>query len=148
MVNKDVQDHENLLRLTFAPEHFVGGEFQPTAVSLADLRERGFSVDRTSITTKDVVMQRVEDQSARAPAKREVPVYSLLQCGEVRAEADEHRPLFDVEASPMDDNPGHASIYSSDRTLTDSQLRRLRIRLIALMEGSLVTLDGAFAESP
>ena len=41
-----VTDAEFLLREMLNPDHVVEGEVRPSAVSLRDLRERGFSVNR------------------------------------------------------------------------------------------------------
>lgn len=146
MPNMEVLDDESLLRLTFAPEHFVDGRFQQGAVALEDLKKRGVSVDRTALTTKCVVLRRVNEQSSRKPGDRELPVFSLLRCGDVRSESDENGvPCFKVEASPTDENPGHASIFSTDRTLGKGALRKLRDKLLAQMADTLVPLDDAFS---
>ena len=143
----EVLDDEYLLRLTFAPEHFVNGQFQQGAISLQDLTARGVSVDRTSITSKETVLQRVEAQAVRFPLERELPVYSLLHCADVRAESDEDgQPLFVVQEAIVAGNDGHALIYSRDRSLGKGALRKLRGRLLEKMADSLVGLEEVFPD--
>lgn len=134
-------DNEKLIRLTFTPEHHDGQEFLNGAVSLDDLRERGFSVDRQSITTFEAVCQRVTEQSARNPEKRQVVLFSELVCGALRNEVDidSGQPVFLVDATPMPGNDGHASIKSS-QPLGNGGLRKIRTLLIAHMN-RLVRLE-------
>lgn len=143
--NTKVLDDESLLRLTFSPEHFSDGQFKQTAIALDDLSVRGLSVDRVQITPREVVQERIVKQAERKPCERELPVISLLKCCDVRSEIDEGgAPYFDVEASPIEGNAGHASIYSSNRELKRAALRRLREKLLMQMARRIVSLDDVF----
>lgn len=134
-------DDEKLIRLTFAPEHHDGEEFLNGAVSLDDLRDRGFSVDRQSVTTIETVSQRISDQTERNPEKRQDVLFSELECRAIRNEIDETsgKPLFSVNATPVPENDGHASIKSA-QPLGNGGLRKIRTRLIAHMN-QLVRLE-------
>ncbi|UJJ30246.1 hypothetical protein [Halopseudomonas maritima] len=148
MENMEVLDEESLLRLTFAPEHFVDGEYQQSAISLEDLKIRGVSVDRTGLTKKEVVLERVASQAARRPDEREMPVYSLLRCSAVRdATNPAGDPFFDVEPARVRGNDGHALIFSKDRTLGKGGMRKVRDELLSQMTATLTTLELVYPDS-
>ncbi|MDN5450023.1 MAG: hypothetical protein L0G06_03925 [Enterobacterales bacterium] len=134
-------DDEKLIRLTFTPEHHDGNEFLNGAVSLEDLRDRGFSVDRQSVTTIETVSQRISAQTERKPEKRQDVLFSELECGALRSEIDEVSgvPIFSVDATPAPNNDGHASIKSY-QALGNGGLRKIRTILIAHMN-KLVRLE-------
>ena len=50
-----VEDDESILRSVFNPDHVKDGQVQPSAISLKDLQERGFSVNRTKYVTQEFV---------------------------------------------------------------------------------------------
>lgn len=141
MQSPPVSDDECIVRMTFTPEHYQEGKFLPTAVSLDDLRSRGFSVDREGITTTTVILQRVNEHKQKKPDVRAFPLFSKLECWAVRAEKDaEGQVMFIVEASPVDGNDGHAEIRSSIQR-GDGSLRKLRTKLIEHMNKNIVSLE-------
>lgn len=142
-----VPPHEWLLRLNFNPEHVVNGEVIPTAVSLSDLRSRGYSIDREVMLDLAVIVGRATVQAEKKPEERKEPFLSRFECGPVRLEVaiPEAHPAFLVEASPVEGsdtqpaNPAHAHIKSAIAR-PDSGLRRLRSLLLPHLQ-RLVALD-------
>lgn len=136
-----VGDEEFIIRMTFSPESYKDGEFLPTAVSLQDLRDRGFSVDRESLTIKSAVLSRIDIQRQKKPDDRQFPLFSKLHSGAVRAEVDDaQQRMFVIEASPVEGNPGHAVIKSA-REKGDSALRKMRSRLIKHLAQGIVAFE-------
>jgi hypothetical protein len=134
------QDDEWLLRLNFSPEHINNGKIIPAAISLKDLKERGFSVDRERLVNPSTLAERVQSQSGKKPQDRIDPYISRFQCGAVRLIEDEGKPAFKVEASPSKDNHAHAHIMSS-QALGESGLRKLRNLLLPELQKNLIALD-------
>lgn len=50
-----VEDAEDLLRILIHPDHVVEGQIIPAHVSLADLRDRGYSVDRRRYASREML---------------------------------------------------------------------------------------------
>ncbi|QGG77745.1 hypothetical protein [Pseudomonas syringae] len=130
-----VMDDEVLVRITYTPEHHDGTEFLPGAVSLDDLKSRGFSVDRQCVTHRATVISRIANQSRKAPLVRQKVLFSELICHSIRAEKSEDgSDVFIVEATPDLEagNMGHASILSKQQ-LGPAQLRKVRTTLLKHM---------------
>ncbi|WP_060514746.1 hypothetical protein [Pseudomonas sp. NBRC 111132] len=132
-----LSDDESLVRAFFCPEHHDGQAFLATAVSLDDLKDRGFSVDRPTLTPLSVLTHRVDNQRAKNPEQREFPKYSQLFYSKLKEDRNaEGQHYFEVQPSPvlesgdMPGNPGHASIYSADKKLGNGGLRKVRTALI------------------
>ena len=132
-----LSEDESLVRAFFCPEQHDGQEFLATAVSLDDLKDRGFSVDRPILTPLSVLTHRVDSQRANKPDVREFPKYSQLFYAKLREDRDSAgQDYFDVQSSPISKtedepaNPGHASIYSADKSLGRGGLRKVRTELI------------------
>ncbi|MFG0767152.1 hypothetical protein ACF8Q9_09830 [Pseudomonas sp. TYF_15] len=132
-----LSDDESLVRAFFCPEQHDGQEFLASVVSLADLKDRGFSVDRPILTPLSVLEHRVDAQRANKPDVREFAKFSQLFCAKLREDRDPSgQDYFEVQASPVNEsdhepaNPGHASIYSADRSLGRGGLRKVRTELI------------------
>jgi len=79
-----VKDSEELLRVISCPEHIKDGCVLATAVSLTDLRERGFSVDRLGHAIRTVIEQRISRQMANEREERQESTISKFRCGAVR----------------------------------------------------------------
>ena len=60
-----VGDEEILLREILNPGHVVGGALKPAAISLTDLKERGFSVHRLEYITRKSVEDEINQRLAR-----------------------------------------------------------------------------------
>lgn len=132
-----LSDDESLVRAFFCPEQHDGQVFLATAVSLDDLKDRGFSVDRPTLTPLSVLTHRVDNQRAKNPEKREFPKYSQLYYSKLKEDRNaEGQHYFEIQPSPvlesvdMPGNPGHASIYSADKNLGPGGLRKVRTALI------------------
>jgi hypothetical protein len=124
-----VTGDEWLLRLHFSPEHLLNGELVPTAISISDLKERGFSVDREQIVDADQIVARALAQQQRVPEKRETSYLSRFECIAVQRIQYENDIAFVIIASPTDDNPAHAHILSAQK-LGNGGLRKLRNQLL------------------
>lgn len=132
-----LSDDESLVRAFFCPEQHDGQVFLATAVSLDDLKDRGFSVDRPTLTPLSVLTHRVDNQRAKNPEKREFPKYSQLFYSKLKEDRNaEGQHYFEIQPSPVSEsvdmpgNPGHASIYSADKNLGNGGLRKVRTALI------------------
>jgi hypothetical protein len=129
-----VKDEEELLRIIFYPEHIVDNIVQPSAIALDDLRSRGFSVDRRQYVQHDVLQRNIDNLRNRQQEARQVGYIAQLQCRTVRNIHDDNAErAFIVIDTAYEINIAHASIYSA-RPRTDAHLRRLRNRLLVLLE--------------
>ncbi len=129
-----VQDEEELLRIIFYPEHIIDNIVQPSAIALEDLRSRGFSVDRRQYAQQDILQQNVANLRNRQQEARQVDYIAQLQCKTVRNIQDNNAErAFIVIDTAYEMNMSHASIYSA-KPRTDADLRRLRNRLLVLLE--------------
>lgn len=110
-----VEDGEILLRTDFSPIHIQNGQLLAAAISSADLKDRGFSVDREHMVDPATIDVRAGEQMVKAPVDRQEAWISPFECGPVRAdtyEGDGER-AFRIEHDPVDGNDAHAAIYSS-----------------------------------
>jgi hypothetical protein len=129
-----VKDEEELLRIIFYPEHIVDNIVQPSAIALDDLRSRGFSVERRQYVQHDILQRNVDNLRNRRQEMRQVDYIAQLQCRAVRDIQDNNAErAFIVIDTAYETNIAHASIYSA-RPRTDAHLRRLRNRLLVLLE--------------
>ena len=134
-----VKNDEQLIRALINPDHIENGELLPRAISLTDLRKRGFSVHRLAYVSSEIV-QRSIDQILSKPfegRRRESQGVAVLQTRDVRDLKDDDRQAFVVIDTALPCNAGHASIYVSyvsDTSLTDSRVRKLRALLLPLLQ--------------
>ena|SRR5215813_2247210 len=129
-----VESLEILLRLGFHPEHMEDGKIGPRAVSLSDLRQKGFSVDREAYVKRQVLQDRAHNQMANRPDDRKEPLISSFSCSDVRVLiGGDSRRAFIVLDDALPENTAHASIYSAF-SRTDSQLRQIRALLLTLLQ--------------
>lgn len=141
-----VEDDEPLLRLIFNPDHFRDGLLQPSAIPMKDLKERGFSVDRLRHVTQEFV----EDSISRFLARtfnnlpRESEGVACFQARDVRDIRDNGTQVFVVIDKALQNNQGHASIYLADLGMKQSQAKRMREKLMLLLN-SRVSVAEAFA---
>jgi hypothetical protein len=97
-----LSDDESLVRAFFCPEQHDGQVFLATAVSLDDLKDRGFSVDRPTLTPLSVLTHRVDNQRAKNPEKREFPKYSQLYYSKLKEDRNaEGQHFFEIQPSPV-----------------------------------------------
>ena len=141
-----VADGETLLREMLNPDHVVNGEVQPSAISLTDLRERGFSVHRLGYVTRKFVEDSIEVKLARPfqGRKRESEGISRFTARSVREIRGKDLQVFVVIDTAMMSNRGHASIYLSNTEMKDSLARSMRSKLMPLLENRISVAE-AFA---
>ena len=141
-----VADEESLIREILNPGHVVDGEVQSSAISLTDLRERGFSVHRLEYVTQNFVEQSINQRLSRRyqgqmRVSEGVAHFTARAVREIR---DNDVQEFVVIDTAMQSNPGHASIYLSDIGVKDSLARRMRNKLLTFLENRISVAD-AFA---
>lgn len=129
-----VEPIEILLRLGFHPEHMKDGKIGPRAISLGDLRQKGFSVDREAYVKRQVLQDRAHNQMANRPDDRKESLISSFSCGNVRELTDEDsKRAFIVIDDAIPENNAHASIFSAF-SRTEGQLRKIRSLLLTLLQ--------------
>jgi hypothetical protein len=135
-----VKDEEYLLRILYEPEHILNGSILETAISLTDLKEKGFSLDRESYVDNIVIQQRITTQTDRNPTQRQSNVITKFKCVDVRSISDEamnERLFIIIDDIPPDNNQAHAAIYSSKENLGRGALRKLRWQLLPILQKGL-----------
>ena len=128
-------DEERLLREVLNPDHFRGGEIQPAAIPLKDLKERGFSVHRLQYVTRILVEESINEKLAR-PFAGEDRVSEGVACftaHAVREISDNGNKAFVVIDTAKPSNKGHASIYLLNVDVKDSHARSMRHKLRPLL---------------
>ena len=144
-----VKDDERLLRALFNPDHVMDGKVLVTAISLTDLRYRGFSVHRMAHVSPDLMQSLIDQFVSRQAAgkqQRESEGVALLETRAVREISEDERQLFVVIDTAKCCNVGHASIYLSDAPSSEGRARKLRASLLALLQERM-PLNEAFNES-
>ncbi len=137
-----VLDNEQLLRSLFNPDHIKDGVLQVAAIPLRDLQSRGFSVNRLSHVTPQFVNEGINRLLAGRPRYSEGVARFSAQT--VRSIQVDGRQIFVVIDTAFPDNIGHASIYLSDLSMPQSQARRMRERLLPLLQPRMSVAE-AFA---
>lgn len=155
MVKPDepVEDHEELFRTNYSPEHIVDGKVIVSAISSKDLTERGFSVDRALLVNEDTIINRAETQMAKDPEKRGEAYISVMNSGNVRAEicAEDKKPAFKIENQPIyeiaseniSENLAHAGILSAE-SRTRSLIKALKLLLIPHLNAKIIDIQAYF----
>lgn len=130
-----VLDDELLLRNIYDPDHVLNGKIHLTAVSLNDLRGRGFSVNRLQHVTEAFVQAEVAKVLSRpfGGKPRSFVGISRLKVYEVRDIKVDGAQVFVVIDTALPHNRGHASIYLSDITVSEGQARLMREKLLPML---------------
>lgn len=129
-----VQDREFLLRVIFEPEHISDGKVIDTAISLSDLKSRGFSVDRHGYVDKNIIQKRIDGQIEKSPENRHSGKISKFHCLSLRGLCDDNNQRsFIVIDTAIEENKAHASVYSAIKR-NDSALRKIRSLLIPYLQ--------------
>lgn len=130
-----VQDEECLLRIIYAPEHIKDGLVIETAISLDDLKSKGFSLDRDKYVDRALIQERISIQTQRNPDERQSSSISRFRCGDARKVLDQAKErAFIVIDDALVDNKAHASLYSAKEGLGKGALRKLRSLLLPLLQ--------------
>ena len=134
-----VQVNEGLLRGLFNPDHVKEGEVLPTAIPLADLDKRGFSVHRLSHVNQDLLQHSIDKILSRMSGghRRKFEGVARLETYAVRALTIEGARAFVVIDTALPCNAGHASIYAAKPSLKPSHLRELRKLLLPLLQSRM-----------
>ena len=103
-----VEDDESLLRSVFNPDHIKDGQIQPSAISLKDLQERGFSVNRLKYVTQEFLENTIDQFLARTfqGSPRESEGVAYFQARAVREVQDNGTQVFVVINTALLDNRG------------------------------------------
>lgn len=132
-----VADEEIIIRLGFAPEHYLNGEVVVAAISSADLNEPqrgGYSVDRQKYEVEDVIRQRAETQMAKSPEKRQDPFIAPMETAKLRQEhTEDTRRAFIILDNSIEGNIAHASIMSAVKR-TKSEIKELKDILVKYLQ--------------
>lgn len=129
----------------FNPQHVKDGVLLPSAISLTELRSRGFSVHGLEYVTAEFVKASIEERLSR-PRKgtpwRDEGV-ALLEAFAVRSLGVNEQQAFVVIDTATGDNRGHASIHAADPRIGESQAREIRSLLLPLVQERM-SVDTAF----
>lgn len=141
-----VENNEFLLRELFNPQHIDDdGQVLHTAISLKDLRHRGFSVNRIGYVSPDFMRSSVEERLSRP--RRGKPWrdegVARLETRQVRRFRTEGDQAFAVIDTALPENPGHASIYVTKPEKGEAYARELRSLLLPLLQDRM-TIEQAF----
>ena len=141
-----VADHEWLLRSIFYSDDIVDGVVQNTAISLDDLRERGYSVNRQHYVSRGVIESGIAKylQKPFNGIPREYLGIACFKTSTVRDIVSNDSQAFVVIDAAEPDNPGHAAIYAANPSIPDSKARQLRSLLFPLL-CSPVSLEQALS---
>jgi len=141
-----VADDEYLLRELFNPQHIDdGGQVLVTAISLKDLRHRGFSVNRIRYVSRDFIKSSVGERLSRPrhgrPWRDEgVAKFATRQIRQIQTQGEQ---AFVVIDTALPENPGHASIYVTKPQMGEAYARELRKLLLPLLQDRM-SIEQAF----
>ena len=120
-----VNSNELVLRTILDPDHIEStGGLKSAAISLDDLRFRGWSVDRKKYTS---LRQLRRFQSSLARRKPQIEQFFVIpiRVSEIRVTRDGHQDFVVTDAA-MCKKPSHAAVLLSVPKLKESEARRLR----------------------
>ena len=125
----------------FHPEHIKDGVVQHTAVSLDDLKMRGFSVNRGQHVTRGIIQSGIDEFLGR-DARREFVGIACFKASTIREFRSNGSQEFVVIDAAESENTGHAAIYAANPSIPNSKARQLRSLLSPLLS-STVSLEQA-----
>ena len=139
-------DEEILLREIFNPDHVKDGEIQPSAVPLEDLQKRGFSIHRLEHVTETLVENSINEKLPKIVEgkRRTSEGVARFTARSVRDITDDDNRVFVVIDTAKPSNNGHASIYLFTIAIGQSRARKMREKLLPLLENR-ISLSQAFA---
>lgn len=141
-----VEDNELILRELFNPQH-VGddGEIVPAAISLQDLRERGFSVHRMKYVTREFIESSIKQRLAKPRSGKQWKEEGVAKIvvRKIRELKLQDRQAFVVIDTALENNRGHASIFFANREIDKADTRELRSLLLPMLKKRM-TIDEAF----
>ncbi|MGB9115386.1 hypothetical protein [Bradyrhizobium sp.] len=137
-----VGDNEVVLRTIFDPHHLDGGVLAPAAISLSDLRVRGWSVDRKRFTSLWKMKLSHRGWMTKKQGLNRCLVLPI-EVGAVRAFKDQQNQIFSVTDMALCANPAHAAILLSTKG-GDGAARKARSTLMKCLPKH-VEVSEAFA---
>lgn len=144
-----VKDDEFLLREMFDPEHIENGEVIERAISIKDLRQRGFSVHRMKYVLEDIVRESVKKKESKVRAKdpwRSEGLAKILALEVRKLRDDDGENAFVIIDTAHEENKAHASIYIAKCKLGERPARKLRNLLLPLLQNR-ISLDEVFNQT-
>ena len=128
-----VRDEEILLREIFNPQHIKDGVLLERAVSLEDLRSKGFSVHRKEYVTEEFIRAMIDERllRPRKEAPWEAEGVATIETSKVRQVCVDDERAFVVIDTANEDNRGHASIYAAK--CDEAHARELRKHLLPFL---------------
>ena len=136
-----VRDDEIILRTILDPHHVENNTLSPAAIALADLRERGWSVDRKTFTSAWRIRLDHKRWGKRKSDLRKCWVVPAA-VGDVRKLIADDQKLFVItdHASPL--NPAHGSLLLATKSSQGAARKARDILLRALP--SYISLEHCF----
>ena len=143
-----VEDKEFLIREMFNPEHIVNGELIERAMMASDLQQNGFSVHRIRYVKADFIKASTATRLAKPRQGQQWKSEGVakLKTLEVRRLRVDNKQAFLVIDTAKKTNPGHASIYVSERQRGKSYARELRSLLLPLLQNRM-SVDEAYQQA-
>ena len=130
-----VENEEILLREIFNPYHIKDGNLLERAISLDDLRKKGFSVHRKEYVTARFVKERIDEclSKQRIGSQWKSEGVATIETLKVRQIYVEDKRAFVVIDTANENNYGHASIYAANPNSDKAHARELRMHLMPLL---------------
>ncbi len=141
-----VADDEFLLRELFNPQHIDdNGQVLVTAISLQDLRHRGFSVNRIKYVSPDFIKSSVRKRLSRPRHGRpwRDEGVAKFEARRIRRIQTQGERAFVVIDTALPENPGHASIYVTKPEKGEAYARELRNLLKPFLQDRM-SIEQAF----
>ena len=130
----------------FNPSHVdETGKLVVTAISLQDLRSKGFSVNRMKYVSAEFVLRAIEERLSRKGGAWKDEGVAKFGAEDVRnIFVNGERALVIIDTA-LADNPGHASLYATHPNKGDAHARKLRSLLLPLLQNRM-SVEEAFAD--
>jgi hypothetical protein len=139
-----IEDDDILLRMLFSDEHYFNNDINDLAISLQDLKSRGFSLDLEKICDFNVIEKRVKSQAENASnenARREAFISSLINCVVTSLLDQDGDVLFETFHSPIVENAAHTSLICKKKEKTRSHYVWARNKLKPLLNEKIVNIS-------
>lgn len=149
MEHYSIAENDLLLRLMFGSEHYHLNEVKDAAISLQDLKERGFSLDVKNLAPKRVMEERIKSQVDKAIQKkgsdqeeRKLAYITSLLNQELISFLDlKESQLFETSHDPVDGNDAHAKLVCVNKEETRSYYVFARNQLRPLLAKSICKFE-------
>ena len=134
-----VKDEESLLRAVFVPDHInSNGQLINAAIPCDDLfyPNRGFSVQRKQYLCRARFEDLINGYIERNPLNRRLHGIGILNCHDIRTIKDdnEKQALVVIDDAQSTKDQAHAVILVNNETYKRSYVKKLRSRLIQILQ--------------